>query len=189
MDIDNIRKTCWEKAYHAYATSYIFEQRANLYGRRLKFLTFLGIVVPLAIGTIYLSFGPSIPGWLLTIAGILGLVQIIGSALSLSFKWDDYFAYAKESITVNRQQSNEYRNLAQSSDTDNLNIRFQILEASSQARDALDDQQGVTDEERRMGHRATLRKFQKQCVNCKQKPMSMDPSECPVCGNFKRRKL
>ena len=53
----------------------------------------------------------------------------------------------------------------------------------------VDQLSNITDEEKRMGMRATLRQFQRECANCKQTPVSMVPSECGVCGNFKRRKL
>lgn len=35
-----------------------------------------------------------------------------------------------------------------------------------------------------MGMRFALREFQRECVGCKITPLSMEYSECTVCGKF-----
>jgi mobilome CxxCx(11)CxxC protein len=55
MEEKKIKQTCWDNAIHSYGTGYIFQQRAALFRNRIKLLTFLGIVVPLSIGSIVMS--------------------------------------------------------------------------------------------------------------------------------------
>lgn len=182
-----LRAGCWQKSLHAFATSYIFETRYKKYGNRLRVIEFLGIAVPLAIGSIFLSFGPDVPKLLIVLAGILGVIQVVASAWSLVGNWADKYSYARESISANRQQSEDYRTLAENPDLSRIDVRYQVVEAVARTRDSLDDQQDITDEEKRRGHRAALRKFQKECLGCGKIPLSMNPSDCPVCGMFSRR--
>lgn len=183
---DILRQQCWDNALHALGTSAIFERRANTYRQRLRLLTFLGIVVPLAVGGMVLSFGTA-PNYLpivLTVAGILGLIQLIGSAWALVARWDDSLAYALESTTSNSRIANEYEQLARNPPTD-IDTRVQIITAEDRLRSDLDTKQGITEEEKRRGMRAALRQYKRPCATCGKIPDSMIATDCPTCGQFK----
>ena len=188
MDRDAIRQECWNQALRCFGTAFIFEQRANQLRRNLRLLTFLGIVVPVSIGSIILSFGANISvlPLLLVIAGILSTIQLITSVWSLTAKWDDALAYATKSNSANKNLSLRYRDFGQSppQDPGMLDLQFQLLQAEYQRQSIEDENQGVTEKEKRKGMRAGLREFQRPCVTCKKTPTSMTPSDCDTCGNF-----
>ncbi len=187
MNDNKIKQQCWDKAVHSYGTGYIFQQRAAILKNRIKILTFFGIAVPLSIGSIVMSFGQhqKILATALIIAGILGMLQLVGSAWSLVAKWDDSYSYSLEATSANYRLSHAYKKLAESSSLDKS--RFDLLEQEDQSRMDMDYKQGISENEKREGMRAALKQFQRTCVQCKQVPFSMKPSNCDVCGNFKRK--
>lgn len=190
--INQLRGMCWDRALESYGTAFIYEQRALRLRRQLRILTYLGMVVPGAVGLVVLSFGnPSFLPIVLIVAGILGLVQFLGSVWSVVSRWDDSYAYALESVTSNYYLSDKYRELGEDppSDLSAFETRLASLEKVDRPRRDADYRQGVTKEEKRMGMRAGLHKFQRECAQCGKAPPSMEPSGCDVCGNFKRRIL
>jgi mobilome CxxCx(11)CxxC protein len=190
MEENKIKKKCWDNAIHSYGTGYIFQQRAAILKNRLKILTFSGIVVPLSIGSIVMSFGanPKILPICLFISGILGTLQLIGFAWSIVAKWDDSYGYSLDSTSANHRLSNAYSKLAESSgELTDFELRFNLLEQENQSRMDMDYKQGISENEKREGMRAALKQFQRPCVQCKQVPFSMNSSNCDVCGNFRRK--
>ncbi len=184
----SLRQDCWNQALHAFGTAYIFERRAKKIGSKLKILTFLGIAVPLSVGALVLSWGAdskAIP-YITFLAGILGFVQLILSVWAIVAKWQDNYTYSQESTSSNYRLANKYELLAkyQSDDEKEQRINFDLLATESSARDDLDIKQGISEKEKRRGMRAALRKYKRECANCKLVPMSLEPSDCPVCGNF-----
>ena len=99
-----LRNECWQQAVHCFATSYIFEQRVLRLRRRLRLLTFLGIATPATVGAAYATYGAKslITIVLVAIASLLGVIQVVFSAWSLAFKWDDDFAYSLGAQSANR---------------------------------------------------------------------------------------
>jgi mobilome CxxCx(11)CxxC protein len=124
---------------------------------------------------------------LLALASILGLVQLVGSIWSLTYRWDDDFAYAMESMSANRSFYEKFKSLADDlpSSPEEANYRFELLQAESNARSDADVKQHATEDEKRFGLRAALRLLSSACTQCKQVPTSLSPSDCPVCGSFK----
>lgn len=191
--MDALRNKCWEEALHCYGTSYVFERRANVLRCRLRFLTFLGIVVPASVGAVVVSFGANsiLTGVFLSFASVLGLIQLIVSIWSLTHRWDDQFGYALESLSANRILYDKFQTLASDppAELDEAKNQFQLINAENNARSSLDEKQGVTENEKRAGMRAALRQLQKPCAACGQVPTSMTPTDCDVCGNFKQRRF
>jgi hypothetical protein len=72
---------CKELALFCIQKAWVFNQGARRYRRRLKILTFSGVVAPAVVGSIILSFTLDLPAPLfkgiLTLAGIFNVVQII----------------------------------------------------------------------------------------------------------------
>lgn len=185
---DALRTQCWNSALEAFGTAFIFEQRAQSLRNRLRLLQFVGLAVPLLVGLIVLGFGTNtdyLPRVLLA-AGVLGVVQGGYSLWALTQRWEDGLAYAQESASGNHRISREYKKLAQAfpGAGPERDLRLGILAAEDSQRTEQDYAQAITEPERRMGMRAALRQFQRQCAVCKSVPTSMTPTKCDVCGNF-----
>lgn len=188
MAKDVIRQECWNQALRCFGTAYVFEQRANRLRRNLRLLTFLGIAVPLSIGSIILSFGAniSILPYILVGAGLLSCAQLIGSAWSLSAKWDDGLAYAIRSNSTNKNLALRYRDLGTTppQDAHTLDLQYQLLQSEYRRQSDDDETKGVTESEKRMAMRAGLREFRRSCNTCGIIPTSMIASNCDTCGQF-----
>lgn len=186
--IDDLRIQSWDEAVHTYGTGYIFERRANKYRWLLRTVAFLGLVVPLTIGGIYLSFHSQqkLLDVSITIAGILGILQLIISVWSLASRWEETYSYALESLSANYSISSRFEKLGRfpPPKPSDLQMQFEVLQTENNLRTEQDNKQGITDKEKRMGMRAALRKFQRKCAGCQRVPISMKPSNCDVCGNF-----
>jgi len=183
--LDLIRQECWDRALYAHGTARIFEDRARQTARYRRLLTFLGIVVPVAVGGVILSFGTT-SGWLphlLAAAGALSVVQLVSSVWSLTARWDERLAYARESASENYRLSEQFRKLGADPPSD-ARLRFEILEVAYQARQAADYKEDVTPEEKRKGYCAGLLRFRRECTQCGRIPGSMKASSCPMCGDF-----
>jgi mobilome CxxCx(11)CxxC protein len=163
-------------------------QTARRYKWLLRILDFLGIVVPVTVGGIVLSFGaePRYLPYIVVPAGILSIIQLVMSVWSLVARWQDALVYAEESVSSNHRLSREYESLGRNlpDKLADLKLRYSLLEKENQLRNEIDNKQGLTEKEKRAGLRAGLRRFQRPCVVCGQVPQSMKPSGCDVCGNF-----
>ncbi len=191
-EVEILRQKCWDRALQTHGSAHVFEQRSNRFRNRLRMLTFFGIAVPATIGSVVLSSkNADLSAVLLFIAGFLGLVQLIGSIWSLVSHWDESYSYARESLTSNYQLSNKYQKMAENppSDPAVLQLQFDLLEKEDHFRYAQDSKQGISEEEKRLAMRAGLRQFQRLCTQCSTVPSSLEPTDCGVCGDFKRRRL
>lgn len=177
---------CWKQALYTYATATIFERRCVRYQRRIRLLTFVGIGVPVVVGGVVLTFGRTASALplILLLGGILLLLQLVGSVWALVADWGNLLAYSVESIASNYSLSNRYEALAKDDLSPEAEFRahLQLLDVENEARETQDYKRGISDSEKRIGHRAGLRRFQRQCSSCKRVPQSMKPSKCPVCG-------
>lgn len=186
--IDLIKQRCWDEALYSFGTAYIFVQRANRHRILRRILSFLGIVVPLTMGSIYLSFNtyPQLLAVIFVVAGILGTIQLIASAWSLSAGWEETYTYSLEASAANYSLASRFEKLAQSPvfTFDQFKIAFDLLEVENSIRSEQDTKQGITDKEKRKGMRQALWKYRRPCAQCNSVPMSMHPTNCSVCGNF-----
>lgn len=122
---------------------------------------------------------------LVIVAGILGLVPLVGSVWVLVAKWNDEYAYSLESETDNLEISNKFKELAKNPPKPTeFMMRYELINAIDGIRNANDDGHGITDKEKRIRHRATLRQFSRTCSACHEIPRSMGPTNCDACGNF-----
>jgi len=185
LDSQQTRQDCWTLAVHSYGTAYIFEQRAGALRRRLQWINYLGIAVPLAVGGLVGAFGASssfvVPmQW---VAGVLSVIQLLLSGWSLVAGWQASFEYSQESAGDNYRLAELLASLGRNPPSD-LSVQSEIAKAQYQARSGADTKQGISDEEKRMGLRAALRKFERACSSCGKIPVSISPTSCGVCGNF-----
>lgn len=192
-DRNSIKTDSWNRALHACATAFIFEQRARRLRKRLKGLTFVALVVPVIVGGLVLAYGAGLPmlGVVVAVGAGVGLIQLIVSTWSVVAGWVESYDYAITSLVENQRLSRDFRELGEDegSDVVALRNRLNILKASDDARQAQDYGQDISEEEKRMGHRAALRDRQRACVGCGQTPISMEATDCGVCGRFAMRKI
>lgn len=188
MDNEKLMILCWNKALYSVGTSYIFNKRSMMFRRRLGLINLLGIIVPLTIGAFVLTYGLKSP-WIenmIFIALPILIFQVVFSGISIVYKWDDELAYSYESTTKNRELSEQFEELAKlpPGNIEEFINKYEKICISEKFRNELDDRRGLTDKEKRMGLRYGLRNYQRPCVNCNIIPMSMESTDCPVCGKF-----
>jgi mobilome CxxCx(11)CxxC protein len=148
----------------------------------------VGFVVPLSIGAIVLAFGEKstyLPA-LLLVAGALGILQLIVSAVAVVYGWADGLEYSLDSAADNLFLSEEFKRLGATAPDPpaSLETTAAALRARDEARRAQDAKKSVSDKELRRGHRAALRQFGKACAGCNLVPVSTKPTECKICGDF-----
>ncbi|WP_082538737.1 mobilome CxxCx(11)CxxC protein [Lysobacter sp. Root494] len=182
-------KDCWDRAIFAYGTAELFALRARSYRRLLNAISGLGIAVPLLLGGAVMTYGTTTP--YLTqaalVAGTIGLAQLLLSGMSVVYGWPASLEYALDSSIDNRAISERFKqlgSLANSVPAD-FDARYRELVATDNARRNQDGKAGVDDKELRRGHRAALRQFQKECSGCGIVPLSMQSTDCDICGRFK----
>lgn len=183
--VDELRTECWNEALKAYGTAYIFQRRMTRLKAHIQSLNYFGLVVPLVIGGIALAFGLGFQYFniVLWVGGALGIVQLALFAWAIVHKWNDNLVYSLEAMTDNFRQSDDYQELAKDPPKD-LKQAIDLHKAKYQHRNDLDERQGLTQRERRLGMRAGLWRFERPCYKCGKIPETMEPSDCNVCGNF-----
>ena len=191
--LDAIREQCRTNALYAFGTAYIFEQRAHYLRRRLRLITFLGIAVPAVGGASVLALGAASHAAtvLISVLAVLGIAQFVVSIWAVICDWQGEYTYALESCNANMEQYSKYDSLGKDppSTANEAKAEFRLIEALAQCRDELDMKSGMTDQEKRMGMRAALRQLQKACAGCEKIPTSMVPTDCSVCGRFRKRRF
>jgi mobilome CxxCx(11)CxxC protein len=187
------RRSCHESALRSFGTAYIFECRAVPLRVALKLLAFSSLVGPLSIGALVIAVGSTttLITWAILVAAALSIVQIILSLWSLVAQWRDNLSYYLESKADNYNLADRFYSLGNNTvyPDDKWRTEFSVLDALGNNRARLDLRYDITDEEKRMGMRAALREFQRKCTGCQTVPNSLEASDCPICGNFKKRRF
>lgn len=177
-----------DHSFHQFGYSYIFQRR----GRRLKRITntisVLGVIIPVLIGGIVVNFGinSNLLAIIIPLTGIIGLIQLSLSTVSIILGWSDGLFYSIESAHDHERLHSKYKILAKfpPEDYQILKVEFSELEKERLFRDHQDSKVHISDKEKRIGMRAALREYKKECVGCKKIPLSMKDSDCDVCGKF-----
>lgn len=190
-DIDKSKRIVLDasdNAFHAFGYSYIFEKRIAKYLKYISAIKFIGLAIPIVIGTIVLGYGGNSVATIIAIAigtPIL-IIQITLSLLSLIYNWDDELAYAYEAkhdfINLYADFKELYKN--PDSEISQLDKQYSILNTKYTLRRQQNSKHKISDKELRIGMRYSLREHQKQCSGCKKAPTDMTSTECGVCGNF-----
>lgn len=185
---DEIRRQCHDKALHSLGTYYIFQCKAQFYEKLIKVNSLLGILVPLVFGAIALTYGLDsvFTKSSIKIFYVLVLVQAIYSGLSIVNKWDSKIAYCFDSMADNYYLSQEFSNLGRlpPGDLSELNCQFRVLAERNRSRETMDIKVNFSQKENRKGMRYALMIYGRECLGCKEVPISMRPTNCDVCGNF-----
>lgn len=178
-------KHCTDRAFYAYGTSRIFERRAQSLGKRRNAITFLGIAVPLTVGSLILSFGakPELIPVLVWIAGAIGTVQLILSTWSIVARWDEQYSYAITAMLANTRLYNTWERLSKSQSSVITNLVSE-MDADDQRQEQSDLTAHITEKEKHFAMRAALYYKGLTCPACRIRPPSMAPTGCDTCGNF-----
>lgn len=180
-----LRRESWDKAFYCWATYSIFNERIQKTRRKIQLLSFVALAVPLIVGGLALSIG--VTHWIIFVAGVVGLVQLVVSLWALVSKWDDSLIYSLKSASDNSRLSAEFQELAKSPPDVLLEFKnaYEKVKIRNDAISESDNQQVISNKEMRRGHRAGLRQFQIQCTGCKNVPNDLTSTKCPVCGKFR----
>jgi mobilome CxxCx(11)CxxC protein len=186
-----LKQQVWDRALESEGTAYIFDSRARRMRKKLTWLTFVGLAVPLIIGALVLGFGVALKALEIAvpIAATVGIGQLVVFAWSVVAGWVDSYQRSIYAIVANRSLSEKYETLGREVPTDIVAYRHQIelLDATDRGQRDDDNRQGITDKEKAMGMRAGLRRFERRCSTCDLKPSTMDPTKCGTCGDFPKR--
>ena len=186
MEEDILKSECWDKRFYCFGTYKIFEKRSNELKLLRNIITFLGLVVPLSIGASFLSFTNDIEyvkTSILTIAGILTLVQLIFSLWSIINRWDEKHAYAVGAIQANTRLAANFERLGKQN-AEVIKSEIDHLREEYIRQDAMDSIQNITPKEYRYAMRQSLFQYRLKCKTCEEIPQSLKPSNCDTCGNF-----
>jgi mobilome CxxCx(11)CxxC protein len=187
------REDAWNRALHATATALIFERRAKVLKRKLRFLSFAGLAVPVIIGGLALSYGIGFKALpvLIIIGSVVGITQAVVSLWSLTSGWVEGYDASIQAIITNRRLAQSYEELARSQalNEGNYSLRFEALRAADDVQRAADYRQGIAEDEKRFGMRGALIRYRRGCAACNIQPVNMKPTECGVCGDFSKRKF
>lgn len=185
---NKLRQDCWNKALDAFAYSQIFNARIARYGNYLSMLTLFGILVPAFVGAFALSYAynKALMDLVLAIATPLTIIQFVISVCSIVFKWDDRLSYAMESATEHTSLCEQYRKLANTppATESELAHALEMVDITYMQRTRQDVKAGIAHWEERRGMRAGLRNFGRKCAGCRTVPLSVDSTDCDVCGKF-----
>jgi mobilome CxxCx(11)CxxC protein len=170
--VDQLRSDCRTKAHYAFGTSSVFERRMRRLERRRNWITYLGIVVPLLVGSLVLSFGKDWLPYVAVPAGLVGAVQLALSVWSIVAKWDDNYSYAQGAMQAQTKLFNAWDRLAKYPPTD-LAQRVKELSDEDERQENSDRAQNISEKEKRYGMRKTLYQYKLPCASCKIQPPSM----------------
>lgn len=181
----NLIKHCINRAFYAYGTSRIFDRRCQNLRKGRNVITFLGVAVPLTVGSLILSFGakPELMPVLVWLAGLIGTIQLVLSAWSIVARWDEQYSYAMSAMLANTRLYNSWDHLSKSQQS-NLQGLVAEMDEEDQRQEQSDLAAHITEKEKRFAMRAALYYKGLSCATCMAKPTSMKPSNCDTCGNF-----
>lgn len=185
---NKLRQESWNNALHTFGKAYVYNKRAGRYGFLVNLLKVFGIVVPVAVGATALGYGfqSAVLQNAIALAIPLSIIQLLISVFAVTFKWDDELAYSYES-------SNDYNNLSEEfkvlgnlppNNFQKLQDEVKIANTKLRLRGEQDSKHNIKEWELRMGMRYALREFKRECYGCKKIPISMESTDCDVCGRF-----
>ncbi len=169
-----------EQSIHALATHAMFDRRARDFKKKLRFLDWWGLSIPIATGGLVLASIPLGSG-LISFAGVFSVCQALVFLWALTQRWPDQLEGAAEARRANRESAELYHDYVMNEPSV---AEWNRVEAKREAQTAQDEKAELTGEELRYGMRFALRQYQFPCATCKNVPASMAPTTCGTCGNF-----
>jgi mobilome CxxCx(11)CxxC protein len=170
--------------FYCFGTARIFERRAQKLKFRRTWITFLGIVTPVVVGGVVLSFGENkdVLTYFLWAAGGVGLVQLVLSTWSIVARWDERYEYSVDSLKSNTDLYNRWKSFADENNNDSE--LFRDLKKEYERQEVKDIGQIISDKEKRFANRQSLLYYKEKCHICNNIPTSTKPPKCDGCGSY-----
>lgn len=189
MDDDQRRRNAWNYALYAEGTKAVFDARARSLRLRITVRDFVGIGVPIVLAYVLGSeFLEPLRPYRNIATGILAiaaLLQILLVLWSLLRHWDEELAYSIHAIRESNSLKDAWMRIGQG-DTQNLEVEYEWLKHQQEIVDSHDAQKMITNAEKRLGMRAGLIEFQRECVRGHTpttRAMPFWPKvKCDICG-------
>lgn len=185
---NKIINECRDKKKHVIGTKYIFDKRAERFGKRIRLLKLFGFLVPVTVGLTALGYGYNnkILSTLITIAIPLTIIQFLISVFALFYEWDNELAYSYEASQAHNELHERLKKLSElpPDNYTELRVEYDLLNSEIRARDQQDTKHNAREWELRKGYRFAMRQYSFPCMGCKQIPTSMESTKCPICGRF-----
>lgn len=174
----------------AYGTAQIFEKRANTLKLLRAWLTFLGIVMPITVGGVYLAFSKSteLIEWTVTLAGVIGVFQLGLSTWALVSGWDNKYESAIKSMQGNVSICNRCKRFFNAPPIDDIDLMkgFNQILNDVEMQELVDLSQHVSQKEKQYAYVSSLSFYGGLCHACDQSPNQFDTSStCRSCGQKK----
>ncbi|EHH1241884.1 mobilome CxxCx(11)CxxC protein [Vibrio parahaemolyticus] len=176
----------------SYGTAQIFEKRASTLKVLRAWLTFLGIVLPIAVGGVYLSFSKSteLIEWTVTVAGVLGVFQLVLSTWALVSGWDSKYELAIKSMQGNTAIYNRCKRFSKTPPTDDSEFvkGYNQILSDAEMQELTDLTQHVSQKEKQFAYVAALAFYGRSCHACEQSPNKLSKAKaCTSCGQKKEK--
>ncbi|MFZ2852618.1 MAG: mobilome CxxCx(11)CxxC protein [Rhodocyclaceae bacterium] len=178
-------KFCRDKEIYAYGTAWLFQQRALAFRQNLNILSWLSLVVPIAVGTLLGTFDSSELTTMTRIgSGLLGGALAITGAWAVVAGWTDALSRAERSILANNELCDRWRELKGYAGSD-FYAQLATLKERDRAQENLDNLSNITAKDKICMMRAALIQYGLPCERCGQVPTSLKPGNhnCAVCAN------
>lgn len=189
MTLDEFRKACDEHMFWCYGTSAIFQRRERKLKARREWITYLGIIGPVVIGSVVGAFGKD---WkiaavevlpiLVAIASIVGIGQIVLSVWALVARWDEVYGSAQESVRANTALYNRFKHLRDFTTHDFQDALREPRDENTR-QEAQDLKQSISDKEKRYAYHEAMRYLGLPCRVCHAVPTGK-AAKCNSCGNW-----
>ncbi|WP_318463712.1 mobilome CxxCx(11)CxxC protein [Photobacterium leiognathi] len=177
----------------SYGTAQVFEARVNRLRKLRASLTFLGIVLPVTVGGMYISFSQSkeLMTGILSVAGGVGVVQLILSTWALVSGWDSQYELAIKSLQGNTSNFNKCKRFATTefrSDAEFISVYESIIRDVEQ-QELVDITQHISKKEKYTAYQESLTYYNRGCHSCNQNPSESSKSKtCSSCGQKRNNK-
>jgi mobilome CxxCx(11)CxxC protein len=186
-NIEKLRKNCWDNSLDSFGYVYIFDKRASWFGSLVNWLKVFGVLVPALIGATALGgYTNDFLIYAINLAIPVTIIQFGFSILAIIYKWDDELSYSFESSQSHNAITKRFKRLAELPDENynKVNLEYEKLEIEYMQRCQQDLKHNLKEWELRKGMRYALREFKRECEGCKTIPISMESTDCHVCGRF-----
>jgi mobilome CxxCx(11)CxxC protein len=189
VTLEELKESCNEHMFWCYGTSAIFQRRERSLKTRREWITYLGIIGPIVIGSAVGAFGRDwkIGGFevvpiIVTVASAVGIVQIVLSTWALVARWDEAYGAAQESVKANNDLYHQFRSLRDMPSQDYM-AALELLRQENTRQEAQDYRQSITETEKRYAYHQSMRYLRKPCEECQLVP-SGKSSRCNACGRW-----
>jgi len=183
-----LRQECWDQALFSFGYGYIFSKRAQRYRKYISLINVFGIIVPVTVGATATGYGlnSDFLKYAIILAIPLTILQLLFSVLMIVLKWDDQLGYSYEASKEHGNLSEEFKKIASRPPEkyEELDHQFEIVKTKFSARQEQNSKYNLREKELRKGMRYALREFKRTCYGCKTIPVSMDATDCDICGKF-----